>query len=83
MFSLSLTTHEEVKKFLGGINPNKAVGFDSIPPNSVKLAAETLATPLSRAINNSILKGVFPSQAKIAVVSPLDKGGLDKNSILN
>ena len=42
--------------------------------------------PFLRAINNRMLKGVFPCHAKIiknAVVSHLDKECLDKNYILN
>ena len=33
--------------------------------------------------NNSILKGVFPNEAKIALVCPLDKKTPDRNSVLN
>ena len=39
----------------------------------VNLAAGVLAAPLSKTINNSISKGVFPNEAKIALVSPLDQ----------
>ena len=52
-------------------------------PKLVKLAAGVLAAPLSKTINNSISKGVFPNEAKIALVSPLDKKTPDKNSVLN
>ena len=38
---------------------------------------------LSNAINNSLSKGVFPDDAKIAMVSPLDKGTYNKNHISN
>ena len=83
MPSLSLTTPEDIKKLLGAKNSNKAVRFDNIPFKLVKLDLETLATPLLHAVNNSILKGVFQSQAKIVVVSSLDKVSSDENSILN
>ena len=42
-----------------------------------------LAAPLSKTINNSISKGVFPNEAKIALVSPPDKKTPGKNSVLN
>ena len=77
------TTTEEVKKLLKEVNAKKASGFDKIPPKLVKLAAGVLAAPLSKTINNSISKGVFPNEAKIALVSPLDKKTPDKNSVLN
>ena len=55
------------------VNAKKALGFDKILPKLVKLAARDLAAPLSETINNSISKGVFPNEAKIVLVSPLDK----------
>ena len=36
-----------------------------------------------KTINNSISKGVFPDEAKIALVSHLDKKTPDKNPVLN
>ena len=49
----------------------------------MKLSAEILSTPLSIAINNSLKYGVFPDDAKIASVIPLDKGKPNKNEISN
>ena len=65
------------------VNPKKVSGFDKIPQKLVKLAAGVLAAPLAKTINSSISKGVFPNEAKIALVSPLDRKTSDKNSILN
>ena len=39
----------------------------------VKVAAEPLSIPLSIAINNSFKCNLFPSNAKVAFVKPLDK----------
>ena len=47
----------------------------------MKLSAKILSTPLSFAINNSLKYGVFPDDAKIAPVIPLDKGKPNKNEI--
>ena len=58
--------------------PKKASDSDKIPPKLVKLAA-----PSSKTTNNSISKGVFPKEAKIAQVSSLDKKTPDKNSVIN
>ena len=33
--------------------------------------------------NNSLSKGVFPDDAKIAMVSPLDKGTSNENDLSN
>ena len=45
------------------------------------MAAEPLSTPLSIAINNSFKYNIFPSNAKIACVKPLDKKTEDKHCI--
>ena len=42
-----------------------------------------LSQPLADTINNSISKGVFPDNAKIASVSPIDKQSDDKNKVSN
>ena len=47
----------------------------------VKLAKPFLVKPLTKAINNSIRKSIFPMRAKIAAVTPLDKGGKDKMTV--
>ena len=49
----------------------------------MKLSAEVLSTPLSIAMKNSLKYGVFPDDAKIASVIPLDKGKPNKNEISN
>ena len=46
------------------IDQKKSTGRDKIPTKLVQLSAEMLSTPLSSAINNSILKGNFPDDAK-------------------
>ena len=73
MPSLFLTTPEEFKELYEAIYPNKAVCFENIPPNIVKLATETFARLALHDINNSILNGVFPSEAKSPVVYLLIK----------
>ena len=57
--------------------------MDKIPPKLVKISAEVLSQPLANAINNSISKGVFPDNAKISSVSPIDKQSDDKNKVSN
>ena len=59
----------------------KAVGFGMTPPKLVKIAINVSCQPLSNAINNSLSKGIFPDDAKIAIVLPLDKVTSNKNNI--
>ena len=61
-----LKTH--IKKFSQNVT-----GTDKIPPKLVKISAEVLSQALADAINNSISKGVFPDNAKIASISSNDK----------
>ena len=82
-FSFETTNPAEVQKCLKNIDTKKATGFDKIPPKSEKRSAEILSTPLSIAINDSLKYGVFPDDAKIASVIPLDKGKPNKNEISN
>ena len=46
-----------------------------IPPKVVVKSAEILSKPLTDAINASITKGIFPSNAKLASVKPIYKKG--------
>ena len=39
----------------------------------MKLSATVISQPLVDAINNSISKGIFPNNVKVASVSPADK----------
>ena len=64
-------------------NQKKSTGIDKIPPKLVRLSADIFSTPLSNAIKNSILKGKFPDDAKVASVSPLDKHTDNNYSISN
>ena len=79
----SPVNRDEVKQCLQKLNPRKAIGQDKIPPALIKMAAEPLSIPLSIAINNSFKYNIFPSNAKVAYVKPLDKKTEDKHCISN
>ena len=51
----------------------KTSGLDKIPPKLLKAASNILSVPLSQAINNSLMNGIVPDAAKVAMVSPIDK----------
>ena len=82
---LPYTRTDEVKKLLKESNAKKvsnakkATDFDIISLKLVKSAAGVLAVPLSKTVNNSISKGVFPNKTQIALVFPLDKNQQRKN----
>ena len=74
-FSFKQTTSEDICKLLKNLNEHKAIGDDNIPPKILKLAADTICTPLSTTINSRINEINFPAKAKSAVVAPLFKAG--------
>ena len=54
----------------------KAVGVDTIPPKLITIRADIIAEPLTQTINFCLRQGIFPENAKVASVVPLDKGNL-------
>ena len=82
-FMFQPTNSSEVTKLLKEIDIKKATGVDKIPPKLIKISADIIAKPLTYAINNCLMQGIFPESAKVASVVPLDKGKPNKNDILN
>ena len=46
-FGFSLTNRHVVKAVLDDVKPNKAQGYDSIPPRAIKASSSSIAEPLS------------------------------------
>ena len=57
--------------------------MDTIPPKLIKIGADIIAEPLTQAVNCCLHQGIFPDNAKVAFVVPLDKGKLNKYGVLN
>ena len=53
-----------VEKVLQQLNPNKATGWDTIPPKFLKIGAKELATPLTTLYNTCIDQGEWPEDWK-------------------
>ena len=51
LFSFRKISVQETRLSLENLNPNKAVGFDMIPPHVSKIVAEELAGPLTEIFN--------------------------------
>ena len=61
------------------LGKSTAFGGDYIDAQSIKLAANTLANPISHLVNLSLRNGNFPNRWKLTRVVPLHKGkGADK-----
>ena len=54
----------KVEKVLQQLNPNKATGWDNIPPKFLKICGKELATPLTTLYNKCIDQGEWPEDWK-------------------
>ena len=73
----------QIKKFLKEIDIKKVVGVDTIPPKLIKVGADIIAEPFTQAINCCLHQGIFPDNAQVASVAPVDKGKPEKYDVLN
>ena len=71
-FFLEPTTTNEIKAVISKLK-NGAPGRDGILPKHLKCISESIAYPLSKIANLSFEQGVFPTELKIAIKSPLYK----------
>ena len=75
-------TENEITEMINTLISNKAVGEDLISHRVLKQIKFSVANPLCKLFNKSLLQGVFPDQWKRAIVMPLFKKG-DVNSSAN
>ena len=66
---------QKVIKLLKAIDVGKATGLDKIPNRLLKIAADVVAPSLTGIFNQSLVTGIFPSDWKMAKVSPIFKNG--------
>ena len=64
---------------LNTLGINRSPGFDGISFTVLKNCFGALHKPLLHVFNPSIVKGIFPGDLKIARVTPVFKGGDEKN----
>ena len=72
-----------MKKLLNEFDTKKAVGIDTIPSKLIKMASNFLTPIITTAINSSIENSVFPDNANVFNVVPLDKRKPHENDIPN
>ena len=75
-------TVSEVYEALASLNPNKAMGIDSIGPRILRACAAALATPLCYLFNFSISYASLPTDRTTHVITPVFKSGV-KSSVTN
>lgn len=74
-FVIPLICQEQVLAYLNSIEVNKSTGLDGISVNVLRVAAPAIAAPLSKIMNMSIKSSMFPTNWKLARVTPVFKGG--------
>jgi len=81
--SFNPATEDEIIKLIHQ-SPNKQCDLDPIPTSILKQCLHTLAPSITKIVNLSISTGLFPSQFKQAIVTPLlKKPSLDKDDLTN
>ena len=81
-FSLKAPTASTVCKLLENVNVRKAAGLDGVSNKLLKFAAHIVAPSLTKIFTKSINTGIFPTERKIARVTPIFKKG-KKNDLNN
>jgi hypothetical protein len=74
-FSFKLITDNEVLSYINKLDNRKPLGPSTIPAWAIKDAAKILTPHICYLINLSIINRVFPSQLKLADVTPVYKKG--------
>ena len=64
---------KDINRLLKGLKPDKASGPDQIPTRVLKECSAELASPLCRLFSRCFSSGIFPSQWKMASVTPVHK----------
>ena len=71
VFSFQRINVQKVIKLLKAIDVSKATGLDKIPNRLLKIAADVVAHSLTGIFNQLLVTGIFPSDWKMAKVSPI------------
>ena len=75
VFSFERINVQEVVNLVKGIDGGKATGLDNNPCKLLKIAADVAAPSLTCIFNQSLLTGIYPSDWKLAKVTPIFKNG--------
>ena len=74
-FQFECVPTTEVTKIIKNLASKNSSGHDGISARFIKRILETITSPLTHIINQSLCTGIFPDRLKIAKVIPLFKKG--------
>ena len=74
IFTLKCVGENTVKHVIRHLNNTGAQGVDKIPVMFWKKTSESLAGPISRLINASMLQGKYPQCFQTSIIKPIHKG---------
>ena len=72
-FSFKEASLSDIEKKLRNLNTKKASTFGNIPPNILRAIKEICSETLAKLFNNTLLTSIFPTELKVADVSPVFK----------
>ena len=75
-FYIPEVTNDFVFNYLNGLDTKKATGTDEISAHILRKSARCLTPSLTHIINLSIRKSIFPSNWKVAKITPIFKCGI-------
>ena len=70
-FFLTPTSPDEVEEIIKTLNLRESIGPNSIPTQLLKKYSQTISIPISKHINQSFVRGIFPKPLKLASVIPI------------
>ena len=73
VFDFQCVSASDIIQIIKGFDCKKAQGYDMVPMKLLQKYASYIAPDITKMVNNSIIKGIFPGDLKCAKVSSLFK----------
>ena len=72
---LQPTNKLEIEKLINSLDSNKSSDIYGMSPKFLKILSPEISDTLSNIFNESFALGVFPDHMKLAMITPIFKGG--------
>ena len=71
LFSFKEASLSDIEKELRNLNTKKASKFGNVPPKILRTSKESGSETLAELLNNTLLTSSFPTELKVADISPV------------